>query len=34
VVLIKVFENRRLVAKRDAIREMEHPHHSYGGSAP
>ena len=26
VVLIKLFEDRRLVAKRDAIREMEHPH--------
>jgi membrane associated rhomboid family serine protease len=26
VVLIKLFENRRLVAKRDAIREIEHPH--------
>jgi membrane associated rhomboid family serine protease len=29
VVLIKLFENRRLVAKRDAIREIEHPHHRY-----
>ncbi len=27
VVLIKLFENRRLVARRDAIREIEHPHH-------
>ena len=26
VVLIKLFENPRLVAKRDAIREIEHPH--------
>jgi membrane associated rhomboid family serine protease len=26
VVLIKLFENPRLVAKRDAIREAEHPH--------
>ena len=26
VVLIKLFEDRRLVAKRDAIREIEHPH--------
>ena len=26
VILIKLFENRRLVAKRDAIREIEHPH--------
>jgi membrane associated rhomboid family serine protease len=29
VVLIKLFENPRLVAKRDAIREIEHPHHHY-----
>ena len=27
VVLIKLFENRRLVARRDEIREIEHPHH-------
>jgi membrane associated rhomboid family serine protease len=27
VVLIKLFENRRRVAERDAIREIEHPHH-------
>jgi membrane associated rhomboid family serine protease len=27
VVLIKLFENPRLVAKRDEIREIEHPHH-------
>jgi membrane associated rhomboid family serine protease len=26
IVLIKLFEDRRLVAKRDAIREVEHPH--------
>jgi membrane associated rhomboid family serine protease len=26
VVLIKLFENPRLVAKRDEIREIEHPH--------
>jgi len=26
LVLIKLFEDRRLVAKRDAIREIEHPH--------
>ena len=26
VILIKLFENRRLVAKRDEIREIEHPH--------
>jgi membrane associated rhomboid family serine protease len=29
VLLIKLFENRRLVAKRDEIREIEHPHHHY-----
>jgi membrane associated rhomboid family serine protease len=29
VVLIKLFENRLLVAKRDAIREVEHPHQRY-----
>jgi len=29
VVLIKLFENRRLVAKRDEIREIEHPHRHY-----
>ena len=29
VILIKLFENRRLVAKRDEIREIEHPHHHY-----
>jgi membrane associated rhomboid family serine protease len=29
VILIKLFENRRLVAKRDEIREIEHPHHRY-----
>ena len=29
VVLIKLFENRRLVARRDEIREIEHPHHRY-----
>jgi len=29
VVLIKLFENPRLVAKRDAIREAEHPHGQY-----
>jgi membrane associated rhomboid family serine protease len=30
IVLIKLFEDRRLVAKRDAIREAEHPHgHRY-----
>jgi membrane associated rhomboid family serine protease len=26
ILLIKLFEDRRLVAKRDAIREIEHPH--------
>jgi membrane associated rhomboid family serine protease len=26
LALIKLFEDRRLVAKRDAIREIEHPH--------
>jgi membrane associated rhomboid family serine protease len=26
VVLIKLFENRQLVARRDEIREIEHPH--------
>jgi membrane associated rhomboid family serine protease len=26
LVLIKLFEDRGLVAKRDAIREIEHPH--------
>jgi membrane associated rhomboid family serine protease len=29
VVLIKAFENPRLVAMRDAIREAEHPHGRY-----
>jgi membrane associated rhomboid family serine protease len=29
VALIKLFENRRLVAKRDSIREIEHPHHRH-----
>jgi membrane associated rhomboid family serine protease len=29
VILIKLFENPRLVAKRDEIREIEHPHHHY-----
>jgi len=29
VVLIKLFENRRLVAKREEIREIEHPHRRY-----
>src|SRR3954466_12711501 len=29
VILIKLFENRRLVAKRDEIREIEHPRHGY-----
>ena len=29
VLLIKLFENRRLVAKRDEIREIEHPHRHY-----
>jgi len=33
VVLIKLFEDRRLVAKRDAIREAEHPH-GVPGSLP
>ena len=26
IVLIKLFEDRRLVARRDAIRDVEHPH--------
>jgi len=30
VVLIKLFENPRLVAKRDEIREIEHPHAHHG----
>ncbi len=29
VILIKLFENPRLVAKRDEIREIEHPHRHY-----
>jgi membrane associated rhomboid family serine protease len=29
VILIKLFENPRLVAKRDEIREIEHPHHHF-----
>jgi membrane associated rhomboid family serine protease len=31
VILIKLFENRRLVARRDEIRAIEHPHRRLGG---
>ena len=30
LLLIKVFDNPRLVAKRDAIRAIEHPHPHHG----